>query len=334
MGKKFIVVLVCLWAGIGNAREDSVWKRFVKTGLVEYKNFEEIDFDEVAQEDLNLPSSFEKIRKQFVNFPVRNGKSREDEFEFKLLQEIQNREISDLSVLKKLTIKQMLELAIDITQRSMFYQYVRTSEPIGGYSNIDSVDCFLEGCGVCADYANNFARIFYWLKNYNPKLKNLWVLYTYGDTYEPASEKKADDLLENGLSSTHAWNIIVYFTNEKMIYSHIDMTGAENKYGQMQEGKVGYHLSENENVNLAKLLESLGESNESLNLLQHEYKLQAKKQKLLAVDKIRRLNHLVQVSTQTNHDDISCNYYRQLAKLVRDRSQIKKNVKSYCGTLF
>ncbi|MEZ4846642.1 MAG: hypothetical protein R2877_06805 [Bdellovibrionota bacterium] len=130
------------------------------------------------QNELHLPASLEATRKKLTEFPIRNNKTREDEYEFKLLEEIQKREISNLSDLEKLTIKQMLELSIDITQRSILYQYVRTHQPLPGYDkNINSVECFLEGRGVCADYAYNLAHIFYWLKNYNSKLKRLGSLH-------------------------------------------------------------------------------------------------------------------------------------------------------------
>ena len=330
MGKKICFVLTCFWVGVCHAGENSIWQRFVKTGLGEYQNFEAIDFDEVSQNELHLPVSLEASRKNLTEFPIRNNKTREDEYEFKLLEEIQKREIFDLSDLEKLTIKQMLELAIDIAQRSMYYQYVRSTQKLDGWDSIHFTDCFIEGCGVCADYAYNLAHIFYWLKNYNPKLKNVWVLYSHGDTFESASADKANDLLIQGHSSTHAWNIIVYFTDDgKMVYSHIDLTGPENKYGRMKEGKVGYHLSENENVNLSKLLESVGETKKSLKLLRHEYS----KSKGPVVERIRELNRLIQVSTQSEENAWSCKYYQELAKLVPDSEQFKKDIQSYCGTL-
>jgi hypothetical protein len=332
MGKTIIVILICLWVGVAGAYEkNTVWDRYVKSGKIEYKHFEQIDFNEVSQKHLNLPQNIFASVKSLTKF--NHGRNDlEDLFDIKMVEEIEKREIGSLSELEKLTIKQMLELAIDITQRSMFYQYDRYLLRTQHNMKIDSVECFLDGCGVCEDYARTLARVYYWIKPFNSKLKNLFMLYTAGDTFEATTADKANQLLAVGRPILHAWNIMVYFTDEKMVYSHIDTTGAEGEYGQMQEGKVGYHLSESNRINQAQLLYSLGEYEASLNLLFREFGKSRDLKKQAAVERIRTLNRLVSLTDMIEDSDLSCKYYKQLLRLVPENTRFKTNVQTCCPT--
>ncbi|MEZ4846643.1 MAG: hypothetical protein R2877_06810 [Bdellovibrionota bacterium] len=125
----------------------------------------------------------------------------------------------------------------------------------------------------------------------------------------------------------------MYFTDEeKMVYSHIDLTGPENKYGRMKEGKVGYHLSENQNVNLARLLESVGEFDHSLALLELNHKLDNDLKVPSSIERIRQLDRLIQVSSKACDRVKSCQYYTELSKLIHEPEYLKSNLKNYCDT--
>lgn len=332
VGKKLVLCFVILfWSVATLARENSIWSRYVKTQKIEYKNYSQLKFEEISQRNLELPAGLNESRDDLMTSLDVGGKSyREDEVDFKILYELMKRGISDPYELKNLSVQEILALAIDITQKSMVYQLVRTHEPISGYQNINSVDCFLEGCGVCYDYAHILPRVFYWLKPYHPGLKNVFVFYTSGYTFEdPIFSNKTNDFLKKGFSNRHAWNIIVYFTDQKMVYSHIDITGPTGELGRFNEGRVGYHLSQNENENLAQLLLSLGEPATAVKLFKRTYRFDTG---LPMEVQIQRMHRLIEAGRRAGDENLVCQYYKKIFMFIPEKDRLERVASDYCGS--
>lgn len=313
------------------------WERYVKLGKIEYKNLHEIDSKSLFKEQMNIPESIPLAAALIgLRSSLKGDEQIADAFSVKMNSELKSRGYENFEELKKLSAGEILKLTIDIVGKSMRYQDVHYKDMILE-GNPNHFDCFVEGCGVCADYARMMVEVFNWFRAFNKNIENVFVIYTAGKLHNGLTPHQQESLVNNGKydgDEGHAWNILLILSPEKITYSHFDVTAAyEGEYGSFWEGQIGYHRSKNENLNLAALLESLKELKPSYEMYVKQYFVQNHISPPSKSERILQLYKLIELSFDLGRYDQVCGYYNELVPMIKNNSTFKLYQAKICSKI-
>ncbi len=186
-----------------------------------YEDFYDIDFDALPTHKIEMPKPFKSLNKRIKLPKVTNQKKLE-----KIVFENAEKLSYDKTKIANLSIKDALNLCLNIVSETFEYFDVDNDEEfIKKYGEFLPIEEYMEiGNGDCNKYSDAFIATFRIIKKQNKNLNNVYV--TYGDL--------------GGMTKPHAWNSLLYFTENQIIITHIDPTRYDN-HGSL-EAKKGYHI--------------------------------------------------------------------------------------------
>jgi hypothetical protein len=348
MNRFFLILLifssaaVCAQDQVMNSKS-SVWDLYGKNGNIVYKDYNDINFKNISMENLVIPENviFSTQITLHLFTPQTNSPilargyavpvDKDILIDEKIKMLLAERLVDSVEKIKELTVGEVLYYTVVVAAKTICYEDIRVTQKVPGFEYPDYADSFLLGLGTCHDYASNMVKVFDWFKQYNQRIKNIFMLYVHDPTYNLKEEEK-NSVLQNGeypQSVQHAWNMLLIFDPEKLVYSFIDTTGNNGWYGYLSPAKVGQQLSSKPNVNLAKMYETIRESKPAYDLYLREYKdaisLEDTHEKISDLEKIEYLKKLIAYEQMNRHWQSLCEHISQLRAIIKDSATWDKS---------